>query len=72
MIKTTIKETIEKYDKDGNLLEKIVREETTDDDENRHPFIYPNVTPYSPYNMPDSSKTYPQVTWGTNTSSTCQ
>ena len=37
MIKTTIKETTEKYDKDGKLLEKITREETTEDDSDYSP-----------------------------------
>ncbi len=32
MIKTKIIETTEKYDKDGKLVEKITREETTEDD----------------------------------------
>lgn len=32
MIKTKIIETTEKYDKDGKLVEKIVREETSEDD----------------------------------------
>lgn len=32
MIKTKIIETTEKYDKDGKLVEKITREETSDDD----------------------------------------
>ena len=35
MIKTTSIETIERYDKDGKLIEKIVRRETTEDDESR-------------------------------------
>ena len=33
MVKTKIIETTEKYDKDGKLVEKIVREETSEDDE---------------------------------------
>lgn len=33
MIKTKIIETTEKYDKDGKLVEKITREETSEDDE---------------------------------------
>lgn len=37
MIKRVIKETIEKYDKDGKLVEKITREETESDDETRYP-----------------------------------
>ena len=32
MVKTKIIETTEKYDKDGKLFEKIVREETSEDD----------------------------------------
>lgn len=32
MVKSKIIETIEKYDKDGKLVEKITREETTEDD----------------------------------------
>ena len=47
MIKTKIVETTEKYDKDGNLLEKIIREETTEDDETRYPVT---PLPYEPYN----------------------
>lgn len=31
MVKTKIKETTEKYDRDGKLIEKIVREEITED-----------------------------------------
>ena len=37
MIKTMIKETTKKYDKDGKLLEKITREETTQDDTDYSP-----------------------------------
>ena len=47
MIKTKIVETTEKYDKDGNLVEKITREETTEDDETRYPVTQ---LPYEPYN----------------------
>lgn len=32
MVKTTIKETTEKFDKDGNLIEKVTREEISEDD----------------------------------------
>lgn len=32
MVKTKIVETTEKFDKDGNVVEKITREETTEDD----------------------------------------
>lgn len=47
MIKTKIVETTEKYDKDGKLVEKITREETTEDDETRFPAT---PLPYEPYN----------------------
>lgn len=47
MIRITITETTEKYDKDGKLVEKITREETTEDDETRFPVI---TSPYEPYN----------------------
>lgn len=47
MIKTKIVETTEKYNKDGNLVEKIIREETTEDDETRLPVT---PLPYEPYN----------------------
>lgn len=53
MIKTKIIETTEKYDKDGKLVEKITREETSEDDETRScgtlttnaPWILPSTTP---------------------------
>ncbi len=32
MVKTKIKEITKKYDKDGKLIEKITRKETTKDD----------------------------------------
>jgi len=35
MIKRTITETTEKYNKDGDLIEKIVRVEEEEDDETR-------------------------------------
>ena len=47
MIKTKIVETTEKYDKDEKLVEKITREETTEDDETRFPAT---PLPYEPYN----------------------
>lgn len=37
MVKTTIKETTEKFDKDGNLIEKVTREETSEDDSDYTP-----------------------------------
>lgn len=41
MIKTKIVETTEKYDKEGKLVEKITREETSKDCTNYAP-AYPN------------------------------
>ena len=43
MIKTHIVETTEKYNTEGKLIEKITREETTEDDETRYPVT---TTPY--------------------------
>ncbi len=49
MVKTTIKETTEKYDKDGKLLEKITREETTEDDSDYSPtYITQNYETFKP------------------------
>ena len=47
MIKRTIKETTEKYDKDGKLVERITREETETDDETRYPLQSPTY-PWNP------------------------
>lgn len=48
MIKTKIKEITEKYDKDGKLVEKITREETTEDDT-----VYTPSTPWTvPFTQP--------------------
>lgn len=58
MIKTKIVETTEKFDKDGKLVEKITREETTEDDETRFPVT---PLPYEPYN-PVWYKTEPYCT----------
>lgn len=55
MIKRTIKETIEKYNEEGKLIEKITREETESDDETRYPL---------------QSPTYPSYPWGTNETGT--
>ena len=48
MIKTHTVETTEKYNTEGKLIEKITREETTEDDETRFPTTIPPVitTPY--------------------------
>lgn len=49
MIKTTIKETTEKFDKDGNLIEKVTREETSEDDSDySHTYVTPNYEPIQP------------------------
>lgn len=49
MIKRTVKETTEKFDKDGKLIERITREETETDDETRYP-VYPDIP--KDYQMP--------------------
>lgn len=52
MTKTHIIETTKKYDKDGKLVEKIVREETSEDNTEypTYPY-YPNISPitYKPW-----------------------
>ena len=63
MIKTKIVETTEKYDKDGKLVEKITREETTEDDETRYPT---NPLPYNPNPVWYKNEPYCTVT-STNT-----
>lgn len=45
MVKTKIVETTEKYDKDGKLVEKVTREETTEDDSVYNGWTVPNYTP---------------------------
>lgn len=37
MVKTKIVETTERFDENGRLLERVVREETSEDDETRYP-----------------------------------
>ena len=54
MVKTKIVETTEKFDENGKLVEKITREETTDDDMVYYPSSTPPVTPL-PY-IPDTGK----------------
>ena len=49
MIKTKIVETTEKYDENGKIVERIIREETTEDDETRYPVQY--IPPF--YNTPN-------------------
>ena len=51
MVKTTITETTEKYDKDGNLVERIIREEKTEDDTDYIPTQSQPITPW--YTIPD-------------------
>lgn len=65
MIRTTITETTEKYDKDGKLIEKITREETTEDDETRFPVSVPPYEPYNP-NQVWYSQPYCYTTLGTD------
>lgn len=49
MVKTTIKETTEKFDKDGKLFEKIIREETSEDDSDYNPtYITPSYDVLKP------------------------
>lgn len=54
MVKTTIKEVTEKFDKNGTLIEKLTREEFVEDDENcgviniPSPTITTPATPYTP------------------------
>lgn len=55
MVKTKIVETTEKYDENGKLVEKIIREETTEDDAVYHPSYTTPVTPL-PYINPDTGK----------------
>lgn len=61
MVKTKIIETTEKYDKDGKLVEKITREETSEDDENR---AYGTLTTNIPNFVPCCGKRSDmQITW---------
>lgn len=47
MIKTKIVETTEKYDENGRLIEKIIREKTSEDDTKYYPSCSPQInTPY--------------------------
>lgn len=48
MVKTKIVETTEKFDENGRLVEKVVREETSEDDETRYP-VYPYTTGTNPF-----------------------
>lgn len=60
MVKTKIVETTEKYDENGNLVEKITREETTEDD-TLHLSNSPSITPLPyvrPYNPNEKWEPY--------------
>lgn len=59
MIKTHIVETTEKYDTNGKLVEKITREETTEDDETRYPVT---TTPYVYHPIGTTPFSVPEVT----------
>lgn len=43
MIKTKVVETTEKYDSEGRLVEKVTREETSEDDNSTYP-VYTTTT----------------------------
>ena len=58
MVKTKIVETTEKFDENGKLVERITREETTDDDMVYYPSYTTPVTPL-PYINPDTGKWEP-------------
>lgn len=62
MIKRTIKEITERYDKDGYLVEKITREETESDDETRYSLQSPTYPSY-PWNLNGT----PDITYSTGT-----
>lgn len=49
MVKRTIKETINEYDKDGNIVKQTITETTEDDDTQYWPYNpTPLTTPYAP------------------------
>lgn len=50
MVKTKIIETTEKYDKDGKLVEKITREENSEDDEKRD-YVTLTTSPWDMQNI---------------------
>ena len=70
MIKTHIVETTERYDTEGKLIEKITREETTEDDETRFPTTTPPVitTPYVYHPISTTPFTVPKEVTCTTTS----
>ena len=67
MVKTKIVETTEKYDKDGKLVERITREETTEDDETRFPMTHLPYEPYNPNQIWYKSEPYCTTVTSTNT-----
>ena len=66
MIKTKIVETTEKYDENGKLIEKITREETTEDDETRSPIT--TTTPWVQPYVYDTGRPIPNEPYCTVTS----
>ena len=70
MIKTHTVETTEKYDTEGKLIEKITREETTEDDETRFPTTIPPVItmPYVYHPISTTPCTIPKEVTCTTTS----
>lgn len=62
MIKRVIKETVNEYDKDGELVRQTITETTEDDDTMYFPPFTP--TPYNPVNTPSPW-------WSTEPSCTC-
>lgn len=46
MVKTKIVETTERFDENGRLLERVVREETSEDDETRYPVYTTGTNPF--------------------------
>lgn len=55
MVKTKIVETTKKFNENGKLVEKITREETSEDDTVYYPSYTHSVTPL-PYINPDTRK----------------
>lgn len=58
MIKTTITETTEKFDDNGKLVEKITREEISEDDTVYYP-SYTMPVPYVPDTIQDVNNVKP-------------
>ena len=60
MVKTKIVETTEKYDENGKLVEKITREETSEDDTIYYPTYATPVTPLPNIQQYDPNKWEPR------------